>query len=231
MGGPGVYRERPDRGLALADRFALPRRRMVERLAGACVEDRRVLSALSSVPRHLLVPEALASQAYRDSALPIGEGQTISAPSVVGVMTQALQLEGTESVLEVGTGSAYQAAVLSQLCARVISVERKSKLAAQARKSLDRLGISNVLVFWGDGTKGRPAEGPYDAIVVTAGGPEVPKPLLTQLRIGGHLVGPFGARSEQQLVRIQRVGDDAYTKEVLGRVRFVDLVGDHGWRA
>ncbi|MEM7412911.1 MAG: protein-L-isoaspartate(D-aspartate) O-methyltransferase [Myxococcota bacterium] len=204
---------------------------MAERLANAGVDDTRVLAAFASVPRHELIPGALSGQAYRDTALPIGEGQTISQPSVVGVMTQALELSGEESVLEIGTGSAYQAAILSQLCQRVISVERKSKLAAQARQSLDRLGIHNVLVFWGDGTKGRPAEGPFDAIVVTAGGPEVPKPLLTQLAIGGRLVGPFGARDEQRLQRIRRVGEDAYTREWLGRVRFVDLVGDHGWHA
>jgi protein-L-isoaspartate(D-aspartate) O-methyltransferase len=209
--------------------WAVPRRRMVERLAASGIRDRRVLAAFASVPRHLLVPEALETQAYRDAALPIGEGQTISAPGTVAAMSQALELRGDETVLEIGTGSAYQAAILSRLAARVVSIERVSRLAAAARRSLDRLGIHNVVVYWGDGTRGRPGDAPFDAIVVTAGGPRVPLPLLEQLAVGGRLVGPFGSREEQRLLRVRRDGPDAWSEEPLGRCRFVDLIGSHGW--
>jgi protein-L-isoaspartate(D-aspartate) O-methyltransferase len=210
---------------------AVARRRMVERLAEAGVRDRRVLAAFGAVPRHLLVPEALQAQAYRDAALPIGEGQTISAPGVVAAMSEALELRGDETVLEIGTGSGYQAAILAQLATRVVSVERVQRLAASARRALDKLGMTNVVVYWGDGTRGRPTDAPFDAIVVTAGGPSVPEPLLAQLAPGGRLVGPFGERAEQRLLRVRRTGENEYREELLGRCRFVDLVGDHGWSA
>jgi protein-L-isoaspartate(D-aspartate) O-methyltransferase len=214
---------------APADRYAGPRRRMVEQLARDGVRDPRVLEAFARVPRHRLLPEALAGQAYRDTAIPIGDGQTISAPSVVAAMSQALELLGHETVLEVGTGSAYQAAILAGLAARVISIERVPRLAARARKSLDDLGVDNAVVYLGDGSRGRPSDAPFDAIVVTAAGPSVPEPLLEQLAVGGRLVGPFGERDEQQLLRIRRTARDAYTQERIGRCRFVDLVGAHGW--
>ena len=214
---------------APGDRYAAPRRRMVERLARAGVRDSRVLAALAAVPRHELLPTALAGQAYRDAALPIGGGQTISAPGVVAAMTAALELAGGETVLEVGTGSGYQAAILARLAARVISVERLPRLAAQARRTLDRLGVTNVVVYLGDGSRGRPGDAPFDAIVVTAGGPEVPGPLLEQLAVGGRLVGPFGGREEQRLLRIRKRGAQRFEREWIGRARFVDLVGEHGW--
>jgi len=217
--------------LAGLSECALLRRRMVERLAAGGISDPRVLEAFQDVPRHLLVSEALRGRAYRDVALPIGEGQTISAPGVVAAMTQALDLQGDETVLDVGTGSGYQAAILSRLAARVVSIERVGRLAAEARSSLDRLGVSNVVVYLGDGSLGRPADAPYDAIVVAAGGPEVPRPLLEQLRPGGRLVGPFGGRKEQRLVRVERASDGGFRREVIGRCRFVDLVGVHGWAA
>jgi protein-L-isoaspartate(D-aspartate) O-methyltransferase len=179
----------------------------------------------------LLVPEALRDQAYKDTPIPIGAGQTISAPGVVGTMTMALELQGGETVLEIGTGSGYQAAILSHLANRVISIERVPRLAASARRALDRFGVSNVVVYLGDGTRGRPEEGPFDRIVITAGGPEIPKALLTQLAPGGMLVGPFGERGSQQLVRVRRVGEDQFTREVLGDCDFVDLIGQNGWRA
>jgi protein-L-isoaspartate(D-aspartate) O-methyltransferase len=204
---------------------------MAERLARQGVRDARVLEAFASVPRHRLVPEALRGKAYRDVALPIGEGQTISAPNVVAAMTDALALKGHETVLEVGTGSGYQAAILSRLAARVISIERLPKLAASARTALDSLGIANVVVYLGDGSAGRPQDAPFDAIVVTAGGPDVPPPLLAQLATGGALVGPFGTREEQRLLRIRRLADGRFEREVIGRCRFVDLVGAHGWAA
>jgi protein-L-isoaspartate(D-aspartate) O-methyltransferase len=204
---------------------------MAERLAQRGVRDRRVREAFAAVPRHRLLPEALRGQAYQDVALPIGEGQTISAPSVVAVMTEALELGGHESVLEVGTGSGYQAAILSRLAARVVSIERVPRLAAAARTALDRLGVSNVVVYLGDGSTGRPQDAPFDAIVVTAGGPEVPRPLLEQLALGGRLVGPFGGRDEQALLCLRRAGPARFEREVIGRCRFVDLVGAHGWAA
>jgi protein-L-isoaspartate(D-aspartate) O-methyltransferase len=202
---------------------------MLERLAAGGIHDPRVLEAMGAVPRHRLVPEALHAQAYQDSALPIGHGQTISAPSIVASMSQALELEGHETVLEIGTGSAYQAAILSQLASRVVSIERVPRLAARARSTLDDLGVSNVVVYLGDGTRGRAGDAPFDAIVVTAGGPTVPEPLLDQLAVGGRLVGPFGRKDEQRLVRIRRKTALDFTQEVIGRCRFVDLIGTHGW--
>lgn len=211
--------------------FVRARERLVERLVQQGVTDPRVLEAFAAVPRHQLIPEALRERAYADLALPIGAGQTISAPGIVAAMTQALELRGEETVLEVGTGSGYQAAVLAQLAERVVSIERLPRLAADARRSLDGLGVTNVVVHLGDGTSGRASDAPFDAIVVTAGGPDVPQPLLDQLAPAGRLVGPFGTREEQSLVRVRRTGSERFEREVLGRCRFVDLVGTHGWAA
>jgi protein-L-isoaspartate(D-aspartate) O-methyltransferase len=209
--------------------FVLVRRKLVERLRSQGIRDPRVLAAFEDVPRHDLVPEVLWGQAYKDTALPIGEGQTISAPGVVATMSAALGLRGPESVLEIGTGSGYQTAILSRLAARIVSIERIPELAHSARAALADLEIRNVEFYVGDGTCGHPEDGPYDGIVVTAGGPEVPRPLLEQLSLGGRLVGPFGPRNAQQLLRIRRTGASSYTQEVLGRCDFVDLVGKNGW--
>ncbi len=206
-------------------------RRLVRRLREQGIRDARVLEAIATVPRHALVDEALAHRAYEDVALPIGHGQTISAPGTVAVMTAALELEGRERVLEVGTGSGYQAAVLAQLSASVVSIERVPVLADRARSALDRMGVTRVVVQLGDGTRGWPAAAPFDAVIVTAGGPQVPTPLLAQLAPGGRLVGPFGPRSAQRLVRIRRGADGSLSREELGPCRFVDLLGDHGWAA
>lgn len=203
---------------------------MVARLAERGVRDPRVLQALEAVPRHRLVPEALHAQAYRDLPLPIGDGQTISAPSTVAAMSEALALAGGEHVLEIGTGSGYQAAVLARLAERVISIERLPRLVAEARRRLDALGVTNVVIHLGDGSLGRPADAPFDAIVLTAGAPEIPGPLLTQLAPGGRLVGPIGPRGAQELVRVHR-RRSGFAREVLGPCRFVDLVGAHGWAA
>lgn len=205
---------------------------MVERLAGAGLRDARVLAALEATPRHRLVPEALRHQAYApERALPIGFGQTISAPRVVALVAAALELTGSESVLEVGTGSAYQAAVLARLSARVVSVERVPMLASRARGALDALGVTNVVVQLGDGSRGWPAGAPFDAIAVSAGAREVPGPLLAQLAPGGRLVGPFGERDRQRLLRVRRERSGRLVRETLGDCRFVDLVGEHGWPA
>lgn len=212
------------------DTFAPQRRRMVERLAKAGLCDARVLAALETVPRHQLLPEALQVQAYTDTALPIGDGQTISAPGIVGLMTAALALRSEDRVLEIGTGSGYQSAVLSRLAAQVISVERLPGLAARARRSLDSLGVANVVVHLGDGSLGRPADAPFDAILVTAGAPAIPPPLLEQLAPGGRLVAPIGTREEQRLFRVRRT-ERGLVRENLGRCRFVDLVGANGWAA
>ncbi|MBW2275438.1 MAG: protein-L-isoaspartate(D-aspartate) O-methyltransferase [Deltaproteobacteria bacterium] len=211
--------------------YTIVRRRFVERLRRAGIRDARTLDAFEAVPRHRFVPEALRDQSYLETPLLIGDGQTISAPGVVAAMTQALALRGDESVLEIGTGSGYQAAILSRLAGSVVSVERIPRLAARARSALDALGVSNVIVFLGDGTQGRADQAPYDRVVVTAGGPEIPKPLLEQLAVGGFLVGPFGERDNQHLVRVQRADEGKYTREVLGRCNFVDLIGRNGWAA
>jgi protein-L-isoaspartate(D-aspartate) O-methyltransferase len=211
--------------------LVLPRRRMADRLARAGLKDPRVIEALAQTPRHLLVPEGLRGGAYRDAALPIGDGQTISAPSVVAAMTEALELEGGETVLEIGTGSGYQTAILARLARRVVSIERVPRLAARARSALDRLGVTNALVHLGDGSAGRPQDAPFDAILVTAASPDVPQPLIDQLAAGGRLVGPFGGRQEQRLLRVRRGPEGDVVREVLGRCRFVDLVGAHGWAA
>lgn len=213
------------------DAYVRPRARMVERLRGRGLRDPRVLEAMGAVARHRLVPEALRHRAYDDRPLPIGERQTISAPEVVAVMTEALGLRGDETVLEIGTGSAYQAAVLARLAARVISVERIPSLANRARSALDALGVTNVIVQLGDGTRGWPALAPYAAVVVTAGGPDVPAPLLAQLAPGGRLVGPFGSRGAQELLRVRKGPAGRLVRESLGPCRFVDLLGDHGWAA
>ncbi|MCP5059604.1 MAG: protein-L-isoaspartate(D-aspartate) O-methyltransferase [bacterium] len=205
------------------------RRRLVERLREQGVRDPRVLEAVSEVRRHLLVDEALRDRAYEDVPLPIGDGQTISAPGIVAAMSEALELQGHETVLEVGTGSGYQAAILSRLAARVISIERIPGLANRARSALDMLGVTNVVVHLGDGSRGRPSEAPFDAIVVTAGGPKIPEPLVEQLVPGGRLVGPFGPRGQQELIRVRRKADGELVRESLGLCRFVDLVGEHGW--
>ncbi|MFH1057379.1 MAG: protein-L-isoaspartate(D-aspartate) O-methyltransferase [Pseudomonadota bacterium] len=215
--------------MALHNDYAVARRRMVEeQIIARGIRDRRLLEAMLEVPRHRFVDEALWSQAYNDHPLSIGEGQTISQPFMVALMSDALGLTGREKVLEIGTGSGYQTAILAKLCDWVFSVERILGLSRQAQRVLEQVGVFNVNLVVGDGSKGWPAEAPYDAIMVTAGAPEAPQPLLQQLGEGGRLVVPVGTRSLQTLYRVTRKGNE-FVQEDLGGCRFVDLIGEHGW--
>ncbi len=218
-------------GQAGAQRQARERERMVaEQLVPRGIKDPRVLEAMGKVPRHLFVDEALRDKAYGDHPLPIGEGQTISQPFMVGRMTELLRLTGTEKVLEVGTGSGYQAAVLAQLAARVCAIERLAQLAARARETLERLGITNVWVRTANGTFGWPDEAPFDRILVAAGGPSVPPPLLEQLAEGGRMVMPVGQADYQKLQVIDKIGGQARVTEDSECV-FVKLIGKFAWEA
>jgi protein-L-isoaspartate(D-aspartate) O-methyltransferase len=192
------------------------------------VIDSRVLAAMRKVPRHLFVDEALRERAYGDYPLPIGEGQTISQPFIVGLMSQLLGLTGSEKVLEVGTGSGYQAAVLAELARRVCSIERLPALAARARSLLESLGYTNVWVRVGCGTLGWPDEAPFDRILVTAGAPAVPPPLFEQLAEGGRMVLPVGQVTEQTLTVVEKVGGEMRTTTGAACV-FVKLVGKYAW--
>jgi len=195
------------------------------------VSDPRVLKAMRTVLRHRFVPVHLWDQAYNDYPLPIGENQTISQPYIVAMMTEALELVGTEKVLEIGAGSGYQAAVLAELAKEVYTIERIPSLARSAEHILKDLGYANVHVIVADGTLGWPPESPYDAIIVTAGAPQVPLPLVEQLALGGRLVIPVGDRYSQSLTRIRRTPEGDLKTEYLGGCRFVKLIGEHGWKA
>ncbi|HOP36117.1 MAG TPA: protein-L-isoaspartate(D-aspartate) O-methyltransferase [Syntrophales bacterium] len=215
------------------DPYEKMRKKMVDsQLRSRGVRDERVLRAMEKIPRHLFVEEGLRDQAYSDHPLPIGERQTISQPYIVALMTEALSLEGTEKILEVGTGSGYQAAVLAELADRVFSIERIAKMADRARRILGALRYSNVLIKVGDGTYGWKDEAPFDGIIVTAGAPKVPETLVAQLAVGGRLVIPVGDRFTQTLFRVVRRSEEPgdVVKEDLGGCRFVDLIGDHGWK-
>jgi protein-L-isoaspartate(D-aspartate) O-methyltransferase len=215
--------------LAGINDFAVRRRRMVQdQIAARGVRDSKLLAAMNDIPRHLFMDQTLWRRAYEDHPLPIGEGQTISQPYMVAIMTDALGLTGAEKVLEIGTGSGYQTAILAKLADWVFSIERLPELSRKAQGVLEKLKIFNVNLEVGDGTKGWPAEAPYDAIIVTAGAPTTPQPLVDQLAEGGRLVVPVGQRGIQSLMRITRRGE-RLIKEDLGGCRFVDLIGEHGW--
>lgn len=200
-----------------------------EELAARGMSDERVSRAMGRVPRHMFVPESQHPYAYYNRPLSIGYGQTISQPFVVAYMTAALELTGEEKVLEIGAGSGYQTAILSQMARRVISIECIQELADPARKTLADLGCENVEVIVGDGGNGLPEEAPFDAIMLTAAAPEVPLPLRHQMANGGRLVGPVGSRYDQFLVRLRR-WEDNWEREVLEPVIFVPLMGKHGWQ-
>lgn len=199
-----------------------------EQLARRNLTDQRVLDAMGLVPRHLFVPEDMRHMAYWDGPLSIGQGQTISQPYIVALMTQMLRLQGSEKVLEVGCGSGYQAAVLSCLVEQVITIERHAALAARASELLCELGHSNVTVLVGDGTQGAPGEAPFDAIIVTAAAPSVPSPLKDQLAEGGRIVAPVGSLGNQVLETWERRGKEWHTERSTP-VMFVPLIGEHGW--
>ncbi|MEZ5738032.1 MAG: protein-L-isoaspartate(D-aspartate) O-methyltransferase [Burkholderiaceae bacterium] len=213
------------------DVYAKRRAEMVERqLVARDIVDTRLLDVMAQVPRERFVRAGERDDAYEDNPLPIGFGQTISQPYVVALMTQALALEGHERVLEIGTGSGYQAAVLGLLCREVYSIERIAELAERAAQALRDTGLANVRVRAGDGTLGWPERAPFDAIIVTAGGPAVPVALRQQLAVGGCLVMPVGDDPQtQQLLRVTRAAADRFETEPLGPVRFVPLVGEQGW--
>jgi protein-L-isoaspartate(D-aspartate) O-methyltransferase len=209
----------------------ISRERMLSRdLAGRGIYDPKVLAAMRQVPREEFVPAELKEQTYGDYPLPIDEGQTISQPYIVAYMAECLELSTADRVLEIGTGSGYSAAVLSRIAAQVYSVERFASLALSARERLRRLGYDNIRIFVADGTLGWPGMAPYDAIIVTAGAPKVPKSLLEQLAYGGRLVLPVGPdRLGQTLIRVRRKDEDEYLEERLLAVQFVPLVGAEGW--
>jgi len=215
----------------LASGFERERERMVEdQLVRRGITDARVLQAMRAVPRHRFVEEALRERAYGDHALPIGEQQTISQPYIVALMTSLLSLTGGEKVLEVGTGSGYQTAVLSELARRVCSIERLAPLATRARTLLESLGVTNVWIRVGNGTLGWPDEAPFDRILIAAGGPGVPPPLFDQLVEGGRMVLPIGNAGGQTLTLVERVGGQMLTR-TFGDCMFVPLVGKYAWEA
>lgn len=203
---------------------------MVEQqLVPRAIHDQRTLESMLKVPRHLFVPPEIVPYSYEDSALQIGSGQTISQPYIVAQMTQSALLNPESTVLEIGTGSGYAAAVLSGVCQDVYTVERIPELAEESRLRLQKLGYSNVHVKLDDGTLGWPEHGPFDAILVTAAAPSMPQALVDQLKVGGRLIIPVGDRMSQQLLRLTKNKDDRYQEENLGPVRFVPLIGEQGW--
>jgi protein-L-isoaspartate(D-aspartate) O-methyltransferase len=215
----------------IADEFAIPRQRMVERLRDHYkIADARVLDVMNKLPRHLFVPPALQSQSYKDNALPIASGQTISQPYIVARMTEILNLSRKDKVLEIGAGTGYQTAVLAALARSIFAVERLPNLAAEARERLKRLGIYNISLKTDDGTTGWEAYSPYDAILVAAGGPDIPHPLVDQLKVGGRLVIPIGTGTKNQnLVRLVKTEAGIETED-FGPCAFVPLIGEHGWQ-
>ncbi len=214
-----------------SEEYKKARERMVERqMRARGIRDERVLQVMLSVPRHRFVAPDLRYAAYNDAPLPIGHNQTISQPYIVALMTELLELKGDECVLEVGTGSGYQAAVLANIARMVYTLERIHDLVVEARQTLSELGLKNVEVLEVNGTLGLPEHAPYEAIIVTAAAPQVPEPLKEQLSDGGRLVVPVGGRMGQMLERWRRKGDD-FDCERIAPVAFVPLVGDHGWES
>ncbi|MBW1616939.1 MAG: protein-L-isoaspartate(D-aspartate) O-methyltransferase [Deltaproteobacteria bacterium] len=194
------------------------------------ITDKKVMKAIADVPRHLFVEEAFAEQAYADHPLPIGEGQTISQPYIVAEMTQAIRLNKQDRVLEIGTGSGYQAAILSQIAFKVYTIETIYPLYIKARKLFDKLGYYNIITKYSDGASGWKEEAPFDAIIVTAGAPEIPQPLIKNLAIGGKMIIPVGSLDSQELIKIYKKSETELETVNLGECRFVKLTGEQGWQ-
>ncbi len=214
------------------DLFQKQRLRMVDaQIRARGIRDQRVLAAMEKIPRHIFVDDGLKEQAYLDNPLPIGEGQTISQPYIVALMTEAMEIGPKDNVLEIGTGSGYQTAILAELAGQVFSVERIALLASKARRCLDALGYFNVAIRVGDGTYGWKEESPFHAIIVTAGGPALPRQFISQLAVGGRIVLPIGDHHVQALYKVTKLSDDPedLKKENLGGCRFVDLIGEYAW--
>ena len=209
--------------------YRLARERMVKnQLVPRGITDEGVLRAMGKIQRHLFLEEAMAGEAYNDHPLPIGHKQTISQPYIVALMTQALELTGREKTLEIGTGSGYQTAILAELSEKVYTIERIRPLLERARSLLNELGYTNILFKSFDGTLGWEVYSPFDAIIITAGAPKIPEPLLNQLAEGGRMVIPIGDRFSQDLMKVTKTKGE-YREKNLGGCRFVDLIGAHGW--
>jgi protein-L-isoaspartate(D-aspartate) O-methyltransferase len=217
--------------LNIKDQYEIPRSRMITFLREHYkIADERVLQAMRHVPRDLFVPEALKAQAYKDNALPIAANQTISQPFIVARMTELLELTPQSKILEIGAGSGYQTAILSKLAGKIFAIERVPQLASMAQERLQKLCVQNVTLRCGDGTLGWDAYAPFDGILVAAGSPVMPKPLLNQLKINGKLVIPIGENQQsQRLIRITRT-EKAFQTEDFGACSFVPLIGEHGWK-
>ena len=211
-------------------KYKRQREEMVKRqIVARGITDEKVISAMRHVPRHFFVSEALTDQAYGDFPLPLGEQQTISQPYIVAEMTQALELSKEDRVLEIGTGSGYQAAIIAQIAYRVYTIERIHSLLLKARSLFDRLLYHNIITRYSDGTKGWTDESPFDAIIITAGAPKIPETLVNQLAMGGRMAIPVGDQYSQELIKLHR-GKNGIHQTSLGGCRFVKLVGEHGWR-
>ncbi len=222
----------PTRSKGIADGYEMVRAAMVDRLRDHYhIADTAVLEVMAHLPRHKFVPEALKAQAYKDNALPIAGGQTISQPFIVARMTELLELKGNEKILEIGAGTGYQTAILASLARKVFAIERLPNLAVEAEQRLRDLGFRNVTLKAGDGTAGWDVYHPFDAMLVAAGGPSIPEPLVRQLKVGGRLVIPIGeGQRSQNLIRVARTAA-GYTQENFGPCAFVPLIGKHGWAA
>jgi protein-L-isoaspartate(D-aspartate) O-methyltransferase len=214
----------------MIDEYQIPRERMIKLLREHYkIKDERVLAAMFEIPRHQFVPDALKSQAYKDNALPIASKQTISQPFIVARMTELLELAPQSKVLEIGAGSGYQTVILSKLAGKVYAIERVPILVKEAQERLEKFGVKNVALICADGTLGWQNNAPFDAILVAAGSPMIPQPLLAQLKSGGRLVLPVGSdQKTQRLIRVTRTERDFVTED-FGACAFVPLIGEHGW--
>jgi protein-L-isoaspartate(D-aspartate) O-methyltransferase len=207
--------------------YSAARAKLIKRISSE-IKDTRVLDVMSRIPRELFVPEGIRYQAYEDKPLPIGYEQTISQPYIIALMTEELEIQGTEKLLEIGTGSGYQTAILAELAREVISIERVPELAESARNVLDKLGYKNIHIYIAEESLGRKQDAPYDAIMVTAGAPRVPDDLVEQLATGGHMIIPVGTRYMQELCKVTKHKDKT-TVQNLGGCRFVSLIGKDAW--